>query len=284
MGNKIAHSIISLLLTGMLFGQYESVQKRYEEGAKNYRYVRDKRYNGPKNWNSGTPATMKDKDLLIIDPYEQISPGDLEERLNETRNNQIDKGSGGDLKKDPKTQLPEPIQLPEIDPPNIDPPNLPDIDPPTFSENFWKTLAIVILAGLFIFLVYWLFRNYKVPARKVEADFAEAEWNPEVITKSDLELKLEAALKDENYRECVRIYFTFILKELIQKKYIHWKKEKTNHEYSIEIGNKPNAYLFRECVRIYDLIWYGEYQIDRKVFEAIEPTMKHTLQQFEKAK
>jgi hypothetical protein len=46
---------------------------------------------------------------------------------------------------------------------------------------------------------------------------------------------------------------------------------------------KPNAYLFNESVRIYDLIWYGEYELTRAEFEQIEPVLKKTHQQFEKS-
>jgi len=84
---------------------------------------------------------------------------------------------------------------------------------------------------------------------------------------------LEEALSRDDFREGVRIYFTFILKELISKGWIQWKKDKTNHHYLLEVNGKPNSDIFRECVRIYDLVWYGEYEIDRKAYEMLQPTL-----------
>jgi hypothetical protein len=102
----------------------------------------------------------------------------------------------------------------------------------------------------------------------------ENDWNPEVISKTELELRLEAAIADEDYRECVRIYFTFILKELIRKGWIRWKKEKTNHHYVLEMRGRPEFQGFTQSVRIYDLVWYGEYNIDEDIYGLLRPELE----------
>lgn len=140
------------------------------------------------------------------------------------------------------------------------------------SSGFWRVLLIIIAAVAGVLLIYFLLKNKKPQDTKVVVD-VEDEWNPEVVTKTELELKLEAAMEREDFRECVRIYFTFILKELIKKGWIRWKKEKTNHHYVMEMGGRDGSLGFMECVRIYDLVWYGEYQIDRDIFEMLQPTL-----------
>jgi hypothetical protein len=279
---NLFNSLILLLMSGFLFSQGTEQETRYEKSAKGYTYIKDKRYKGPKDWNGGSPATMSEKSAPQLDQFDQVPPNGLEDRINQTRERK-NKGTGGPREKDPKTQKGEPIQLPDIDPPDIDAPDLPDVDPPTFSESFWKTVLIIVVVALVILVLYWLIRNYQPKDRRIETAFEENEWNPEVISKSALELKLDDALNQQNFRECVRIYFTFILKELIRARFIHWKKEKTNFEYQLEMTGKPNAYLFNESVRIYDLIWYGEYELTRAEFEQIEPVLKKTHQQFEKS-
>lgn len=250
------------------------VDKKWEEKAKGYRYLRDRDYKGPDDWYGSSPSSMK-KLEKGDEPVQGGSNLSLD-KLDESREEEKQKnGNGGDLPTDPKTQQPDPITLPDIDPPDIDAPDLPDIDPPTISENFWRILLIVILGALVIFLIYWFIKNKKPGEKKIKQDFVDLEWNPEVITKSELELRLEEALKTQNYREGVRIYFTFILKELIRKNWINWKKEKTNHDYLLEISGKPNAHLFNEAVRIYDLVWYGEYEIDRANFERLQPVLNN---------
>jgi hypothetical protein len=37
--------------------------------------------------------------------------------------------------------------------------------------------------------------------------------------------------------------------------------------------SRSNSHLFEECVRIYDLVWYGEYQLSKSDFEEIQPVL-----------
>jgi hypothetical protein len=272
--SKYAYILTFIVFSLSALAQTSSgVDKKWEEKAKGYRYLRDRNYKGPSDWYGSSPSSMKD-----VEPEEGSQGGSnlSLDRLDETREeDQNNNGKGGNLPDDPKTQDPDPITLPDIDAPDIDAPDLPDIDPPTISENFWRVLLIIILAALVIFLIYWFIKNKKPKDKKIAQDFVDLEWNPEAITKTELELRLEEALLSENYREGVRIYFTFILKELIRKNWIHWKKEKTNHIYLLEMSGKPNAYLFAEAVRIYDLVWYGEYEIDKAVFERLQPVLNN---------
>jgi hypothetical protein len=64
----------------------------------------------------------------------------------------------------------------------------------------------------------------------------------------------------------VRLYFLFAMKELIQRRWIFWKKEKTNIHYIIEMQGRPTAHAFEEVVGIYDLVWYGDYHIDEQAY------------------
>jgi hypothetical protein len=253
----------------------DPIEKKWEEKGRGYRYIRDQNYKGPKDWYGSSPSSMKNVDQSgnpLSGGGTSVSP----DKLSQTRE-ENGQGNGGDLPSDPKTQEAEPIDLPDIDPPDlpdIDPPDLPDIDPPTISQEVWRALLIIILAALVIFLIYWIIKNKKPSDKKVVQEVIDLEWNPEIITKTELELRLDEALNTKNYRECVRIYFTFILKELIRKNWIHWKKDKTNHDYLLEMTGKPNRHLFFEAVRIYDIIWYGEYEIDEAVYNQIQPMLK----------
>ena len=285
--NRIIFIALIVCFAGTAFSQAAG-QKA--PAKKNYVYKKSKNYKGPEDWYGSSPASMNNEDNIfdgVVQGESQSNSGLSTEKIDQTRNN---RGNGGTLPTDPATQKAEPIQLPEFDPPDLpdidapDLPDLPDVDPPTLSPEFWRTILIIILAALFIFLVYWYIRNKKPSDRAVNLKVVDLEWNPEVITKTELELRLEEALLNQNYREGVRIYFTFILKELNRNNWIHWKKEKTNHDYLLETLGKPNAHLFAECVRIYDLVWYGEYEIDEAVFEQIKPTLHNYYQLLEKIK
>ena len=70
----------------------------------------------------------------------------------------------------------------------------------------------------------------------------------------------------------------FILKELIAKDFIKWKPDKTNFDYLMEV-RKSNGYdSFEECVRIYDLVWYGDYEISLNEYNRLKPALENYYQ------
>ncbi len=271
-----------MLLGGSALSYAQSRKSVIWESEKNYlEYQKQKDYKGPEDWYGSYPADMQDKDYGAYSggrrnsserAYQgiQYSPQKIRQDR-QKRYGRFDRGSG-DVPFDPEVERPDPIELPEIDTPDIDPPDV-DINPPTIPMSFWKVLLFIIIATIVLVVVYLLVKNRKPSVQKVLVD-VEDDWNPEVVTKTELEVRLEAAMEKDNYRECVRIYFTFILKELIRKSWIQWKREKTNYRYLLEMQQKPNVAAFAECIRIYDLVWYGEYAIDEEVFGLLKPTLE----------
>lgn len=272
--NRFIHICLCLSLPLVVLSQQkDDLDEQWEKRSRGYRYVRDKNYDGPEDWYGSSPSSMKTDDNSVA-PVNGSS-GTSSNRIEGNRQ-EAERDGGGDLPVDPKTKDAEPIELPDINPPDlpdVDPPDLPEIDPPTISENIWRTLLVLIVTALLIFLIYMYLKNRKPSDKKIDNAEIDLDWNPKVISKSALELRLEEALNNSNYRACVRIYFTFILKELIRKNWIFWSKEKTNHHYLLEMGGKPNAHLFAEAVRIYDLVWYGEYEITKAVYDQIQPVL-----------
>lgn len=187
----------------------------------------------------------------------------------------VDRGGGsGTLKNDPKVKRPDPIKsknnknvTPKAPQPNK------KSSSSSESSPVWKMLLYLLLIAAVCVIIFLIVRGRGPKNQKIVVD-VQNEWNPEVISKTELELKLEAAMERGDYRECVRIYFTFILKELIRKGWIRWKKEKTNHHYVMEMGKQKGVLSFMECVRIYDLVWYGDYDIDEDIFEMLKPTLE----------
>ncbi|MES2798423.1 MAG: hypothetical protein V4638_00275 [Bacteroidota bacterium] len=268
--------ILLLLLPVLALGQ------KNEPTTEKYKYLKEEGYNGPTDWNADYPPTMRESSPSSVPYYP--SGGNLStEKLDEQRSYQ-NYGEGGTLPQDPEVKESESVELPEFDAPEIDAPDidLPELDPPTLSENFWKMTLIIILTVLVILILYYFFKNLKPRDKKLTEKAIDLEWNPETISKSELELRLEKALLDKNYREGVRIYFTFILKELIRKNWIFWRNEKTNYDYLLEMSGKPSIQDFRQAVHIYDLVWYGEYEISDTVFAELQPKLSNYYQQLSK--
>jgi hypothetical protein len=255
-------------------------------------YRKTEGYRGPDDWYGSYPAEMDSEEEYTGNGYNpgsgsgagssrgvQYSPQQIQ-RDRQERYQGFDRGGGkGTLDYDPEVAPPKPLELPDIDAPDIPAPDIDlDLDAPNVSGwGIWKILLFILLAVAIVLIFYFIFKNAKPPNKKVLVD-VENDWNPEVISKTELELRLEAAMEKGDYRECVRIYFTFILKELIRKSWVHWKRDKTNHHYLQEMRKRPNQHVFVECVRIYDLVWYGEYEIDKEVFEMLLPTLENYYQ------
>lgn len=282
---------IVLFLTAFSFAQEEKKERVWKNEKEYLKYQKGKKYKGPEEWYGAYPTDMKDEDFFGSGSGSgssggtygsgssggrqiQYSPQQIQ-RDRDQRYQGFDRGGGkGNLKFDPRVERPDPIEVPDVDAPDIDIPTPDiDIDAPSINPMFWKVLLFIIIFIAVIWILYLIVRNRKPSNKKVAID-VENDWNPEVISKTELELRLEAAMADEDYRECVRIYFTFILKELIRKGWIRWKKEKTNHHYVLEMRGRPEFQGFTQSVRIYDLVWYGEYNIDEDIYELLRPELE----------
>jgi hypothetical protein len=119
--------------------------------------------------------------------------------------------------------------------------------------------------------MYLFIKNKQPKDKKIAIQNLDTEWNPETITKTELEVLLEKATDSEDFRECVRIYFTFILKELGKKGWIRLRKEKTNYHYLLEMISQKENSKFEEILRIYEIVWYGDYHISEETYQRLQP-------------
>jgi hypothetical protein len=182
-----------------------------------------------------------------------------------------------------QTQEPNSKQSPASNSPEIQK-NEPDSSlqpnrPSSGGLSFVLKIILIILGSLLlIYLIFkWITNKPKVKPLN-ENQVEPKNINPIQIPKSELEIKLEAAELEKNYREAVRIYFTFILKELITKKCITWKKEKTNVHFLVEMRSNKNYREFQKCTQIYDATWYGKYSIDETFYRSIRPILSNLYQ------
>lgn len=181
-----------------------------------------------------------------------------------------------------KPQAPESKDLPEISPPDFDPPNF---QLPNFSglgAVMWVIIIVAVLA-LIAFLIYAIVKN-SGGNKGIKSSLEDVEIhdvNPLEIPKTELELRLEEALKNEDYRECVRIYFIFTMKELAEKGYIRWEKEKTNMNYLTEVFGQAFFGNFSNTVSLFEVVWYGKREVSKAQYAQIEPDLKKCIASIE---
>jgi len=147
------------------------------------------------------------------------------------------------------------------------------------------TLLLIRLfaIGLIGFLLYVLIKYiiskegglfFSKKNRKVDIHEENLAENIHEINFSEEILKFE---NSKNFRFAVRYRFLQILKKLSDQKRIHWLPEKTNRDYISELKNETQKSEFQELVRIFDYVWYGEFEINatnyqhfKKVFNSFK--------------
>lgn len=266
-------------------------KQRWQDMQERIKYQRPNEIDYPDK-SYGSPPGIEEENYYSTDEYNQTDGGVYfdDEDIERSRRKQFGtKGNKTEVKieKNRKNQI-EDIDVPDVDVPDVDLPDvdlpdidlpdvdLPDVDLPNVDGSFWSSLLIIaLIVGLAFLLYFLLVKNGAGTPKDRPIQMSDDDmWNPTVVTKSELELKLEEAIANEDYRSCVRIYFTFILKELIVKKWIRWEKEKTNHHYLLEMLSKPESKGFNKCVNIFEIVWYGDYSIQRAQYVELEPILK----------
>lgn len=143
--------------------------------------------------------------------------------------------------------------------------------------TFMQILLIIIGIAILAVVIYFLFMRYQddKDGAAVITNFDDVA--PSEIPKTELERRLEEALNRGDFREAVRIYFIFIIKDLSDKNWIKWEKKKTNISYLMEMRSRPQFELFNRSVSVFEVVWYGNYTIDQQSFKEVEPTFKQLL-------
>jgi len=207
------------------FGQHkDAISKKWNSEQKEINYGRDSKYKGPKEWNSSVPVNLGTQPEEAPEYYEDYEDHETLDGII-SQNRKLSQGKG--KYKNGQIKQPKEIEIPEFDPPDIDEPDI-DLDAPDLSlisKSTWQILLFLLIFAAVIIIIYFWIKNQN-GSGKFSQEFDD-DWNPEVITKSELELRLDAALAREDYREAVRVYFTMILQELIAHEFIKWKRERS---------------------------------------------------------
>lgn len=104
------------------------------------------------------------------------------------------------------------------------------------------------------------------------------------IYESDLTAYVRQALAQGQYSLAIRLYYLALLKELSLKKMIHWKRDKTNRQYLMEMKKTAHAEAFEGITQTFEQIWYGDRSFEKADFEHLEPIFQSMIQRIEKEK
>ncbi|WP_452223211.1 DUF4129 domain-containing protein [Lacinutrix chionoecetis] len=139
----------------------------------------------------------------------------------------------------------------------------------------WFMLNILpyILLGVLVFLLIRFFlkvnnRNlFYGEQNKPIIQFTDEE---QIIKNEDINALINEAVKQNDYRLAIRYYYLLSLRVLTENNIIDWQQQKTNADYIKEIKTNTIQSQFEKITRIYDYVWYGEFEIDALKFENLK--------------
>jgi hypothetical protein len=93
----------------------------------------------------------------------------------------------------------------------------------------------------------------------------------EIIThESDFDALIRQALQNSNYRQAIRYQYLRTLHLLAGKNLVALAPDKTNFQYVTEIANRDYQQAFAGLTLNYEYVWYGEFEIDKNIYDKIE--------------
>lgn len=139
-------------------------------------------------------------------------------------------------------------------------------------EFFGYLLIAVLVALVFVILYFMLGKDnlFKPKSKKIEAlDLKSIEQIEENLEEHDVSNYLEQAIDNKQYRIAIRLHYLLIIKELSARKFIKWKRDKTNRNYLYETEEYSFANNFKKSTNIFEKVWYGERDVTEGDFSII---------------
>ena len=85
---------------------------------------------------------------------------------------------------------------------------------------------------------------------------------------------INQAISVKNYRMAVRYHYLQSLQKLSSKAVIQFAPDKTNYQYVRELSGKTYKNAFASLTLHYEYVWYGEFEVDENIFNAIQNKFK----------
>lgn len=149
------------------------------------------------------------------------------------------------------------------------------------AKDISRFLLFLLGLGVVVFIIYRLVGGNAVLAnrsieRRAPVRLEDIESN---LHEADVESFLDKAIREENYRLAIRLYYLAIIKKLSAKGYIQWKKEKTNGHYLREMrqNKHPETKNFRDVTRVFERVWYSTIPFDGGQFKEVRLSFNELL-------
>lgn len=131
-----------------------------------------------------------------------------------------------------------------------------------------KAIPWIVLGLLLFFMLKFFLKVNTRNATDVLATIPSIQLTNDEALINNLQLGelIAQAIQEKDYRLAVRFYYLQILQKLTDKELIVWQQEKTNEDFIREIAQLKFASDFTEITRLYDFVWYGNFEINEPEF------------------
>lgn len=143
----------------------------------------------------------------------------------------------------------------------------------SFGKGLFQAFVIAFCVALAVLIGYYFINGgFKIAPKKLaKRDEITLENIEENIHETELDYFIRKAKEQGNFALAVKLYYLSIIKELSVKKYIKWKRDKTNREYLQEIKQTDFHNPFQDLTYLFEIIRYGDGSIDEQEFYLVEP-------------
>ena len=131
-----------------------------------------------------------------------------------------------------------------------------------------KAIPWIVLGLLLFFMLKFFLKVNTRNATDVLATIPSIQLTNDEALINNLQLGelIAQAIQEKDYRLAVRFYYLQILQKLTDKELIVWQQEKTNEDFIREVAKLKIASDFTEITRLYDFVWYGNFEINEPEF------------------
>ena len=132
-----------------------------------------------------------------------------------------------------------------------------------------RVIKYTIAALFFMFIILRLTGlsvNKLFYKNKFIENIVPIEENIDNIKDVDIDLIINNAKKNNDYKTAIRYLFIKALKLLSLKEIIYWQINKTNRDYYYEISDNNIKEQFIKLSQIFSYVWYGNFEIDNEKF------------------
>ncbi|MCC6600835.1 MAG: DUF4129 domain-containing protein [Crocinitomicaceae bacterium] len=164
----------------------------------------------------------------------------------------------------------------------------------TNNGNWFTRLAgsalfrVIIIVIVFSLLVYTLLklwtdaphiRNKKLAKNALPS----LEGIEENLEEADLDRFLNFSIEAHDHKTAVRILYLILIRHLHEKKWITWKKDKTNGDFLSEMRHRKTFKEFRELTFAFEVVWYGDVSVTELEYIQLRDHFREYRQQIDEA-